>query len=135
MLNEFVNHRDIKHQIQLINNCHLRIQLYTTTHSQLFVRNRAINTCNGSADVLHSLCNHTFSTVCSQQSYQYLKWLSRCLTQLMQPHILNCLFATELSTLAMAQQMSYTAYLSTFCTFKNKFLPIHSSSDYETTVL
>ena len=47
LLNDFLNHGDVKHQIQLGNNGDLRIPLYATTHSELFVRYRAINTWNG----------------------------------------------------------------------------------------
>ena len=47
LLNDFLNHGDVKHQIQLRNIGDLRIHLYTATHSQLFVHYRAINTGNG----------------------------------------------------------------------------------------
>ena len=43
MLNDFLNHGDVRHQIQLRNIGDLRIPLYTATQSQLFVRYRAIN--------------------------------------------------------------------------------------------
>ena len=59
LLNDFLNRADVKHQIQLKNNSDLRIPLYATTHSQHFVRYRAINTWNGlSCDlrVSSSLC-------------------------------------------------------------------------------
>ena len=46
LLNGFLNHGDVRHQIQLRNNADLRIPL----------------------------CNHTFSTLCSLQSHQYLEW-------------------------------------------------------------
>ena len=35
LLNEFLNHTDVRHQIQLKNNGDLRMPLYATTHSQL----------------------------------------------------------------------------------------------------
>ena len=38
LLNDFLNHGDVGHQIQLRNIGDLRIPLYATTHSQLFVR-------------------------------------------------------------------------------------------------
>ena len=44
LLNDFLNHGDVTHQIQLRNIGDLRIPLYTATQSQLFVRYRAINT-------------------------------------------------------------------------------------------
>ena len=47
LLNDFLSHGDVRHQIQLRNIGDLRIPLYATTHSQLFVRDRAINTWNG----------------------------------------------------------------------------------------
>ena len=43
LLNDFLNHGDISHQIQLKNIGDLRITLYTATESQLFVRYKAIN--------------------------------------------------------------------------------------------
>ena len=46
LLNDFLNHGDVGHQIQLRNIGDLRIPLYTATQSQLFVRYRAINTWN-----------------------------------------------------------------------------------------
>ena len=47
LLNDFLNHGDVRHQIQLQNIGDLRIPLYAATYSQLFVRYRAINTWNG----------------------------------------------------------------------------------------
>ena len=44
LLNDFLNHGDVGHQIQLRNIGDLRIPLYAATQSQLFVRYRAINT-------------------------------------------------------------------------------------------
>ena len=38
LLNDFLNNGDVRHQIQLRNIGDLRIPLYTTTQSQLFVR-------------------------------------------------------------------------------------------------
>ena len=38
VLMQYCNHGDARHQIQLRNNGDLRIPLYSTTHSQLFVR-------------------------------------------------------------------------------------------------
>ena len=40
LLNDFLNHVEVRHQIQLRNIGDLRIPLYTTTQSQLFVRYR-----------------------------------------------------------------------------------------------
>ena len=56
LLNDFLNHpwRCYRHQIQLSNMCDVRIPLYATTHSQLFVRYRAINTRNGLSGDLRS---------------------------------------------------------------------------------
>ena len=42
LLNDFLNHGDVGHQIQLRNGGDLRIPLYAATQSQLFVRYRAI---------------------------------------------------------------------------------------------
>ena len=47
LLNDFLNHGDVRHHIQHRNIGDLRIPLYATAHSQLFVRYRAINTLNG----------------------------------------------------------------------------------------
>ena len=47
LLNDFLNHGEVRHQIQLRNIGHLRIPLYTETHSELFVLDRAINTWKG----------------------------------------------------------------------------------------
>ena len=44
LLNHFLNHGDVRHQIQLRNIGDLRIPFYTATQSELFVRYRAINT-------------------------------------------------------------------------------------------
>ena len=49
---DFLNHGDVRDHIQLRNVGDLRMPLHATTHSQLFVRYRAINTWNGSS----SLC-------------------------------------------------------------------------------
>ena len=46
-LNDFLNHGEVRHQIQLRNISDLRIPLYTATQSQHFVRYRAINRWNG----------------------------------------------------------------------------------------
>ena len=54
LLNNFLNHGDVMHQIQLRNIGDLRIPLYATTLSQLFVRYRAINTWNGLSGDLRS---------------------------------------------------------------------------------
>ena len=48
LLNDFFNHGDVRHQIQLRNICDLRIPFYVTTHSQLF------NTWNGLSGDLRS---------------------------------------------------------------------------------
>ena len=42
LLNDFLNHGDVRHQIELKNIIDLRTPLYTTTQSQLFVRYRLI---------------------------------------------------------------------------------------------
>ena len=47
LLNDFLNHGDAEHQIQLRNGGDLRVPLYAATQCQLFVRYRAINTWNG----------------------------------------------------------------------------------------
>ena len=60
LLNDFLNHGDVRHQIQNRNIGDLRIQLYTATQSQHFVRYRAVNTWNGLSGDLHissSLCS------------------------------------------------------------------------------
>ena len=54
LLNDFLTHGEVRHQIQLRNIGDLRIPLYTATQSQLFVRYRAINTCNGLSGDLRS---------------------------------------------------------------------------------
>ena len=47
LLNDFLNHWDVRHQIQLRNIGDLSMALYTATQSLLFVHYRAINTWNG----------------------------------------------------------------------------------------
>ena len=54
LLNEFLKHGEVRHQIQLRNIGDLRIPLYTATQSQLFVCYRAINTWNGLSGDLRS---------------------------------------------------------------------------------
>ena len=54
LLNDFLNHGEVRHQIQLRNIGDLRILLYTATQSQLFVHYRAINTWNGLSGDLRS---------------------------------------------------------------------------------
>ena len=54
LLNDVLNHRDVGHQIQIINGGDLRIPLYVATQSQLFVRYRAIKTWNGLSGDLRS---------------------------------------------------------------------------------
>ena len=54
LLNDFLNHGEVRHQIQLKNIGDLRIPLYTATLSQLFVRYRGINTWNGLSGDLRS---------------------------------------------------------------------------------
>ena len=54
LLNDFLNHEEVRHQIQLRNIGDLRIPLCTATQSQLFVRYRAINTRNGLSGDLRS---------------------------------------------------------------------------------
>ena len=53
LLKDFLNHGDVRHQIQLRNISDL-IPLYATTHSQLFVHYIGINTWNGLSGDLHS---------------------------------------------------------------------------------
>ena len=50
LLNDFLNHGDVSHQIQLKNNVDLSIPLYATTHSQLCIRYRAKKTQDGFSD-------------------------------------------------------------------------------------
>ena len=67
--NHFLNQGDVKDQIQLRNNGDLRIPLYATTHSQLFVRYRTINTWNGlSCDLRSSSSLCTFNNKLRQLS-------------------------------------------------------------------
>ena len=47
LLNDFLNHGDVRQQIQVRDISDLRMPLYTATQFQLFVRYRAINTWNG----------------------------------------------------------------------------------------
>ena len=54
LLNDFLNHGDVGHQIQLRNIGDLRIPLYAATKSQLFIRYRAIKTWNGLSGDLRS---------------------------------------------------------------------------------
>ena len=54
LLIDFLNHGDVRHQIQLRNIGDLRIPLCAATQSQLFVRYRAINTWNGLSGDLRS---------------------------------------------------------------------------------
>ena len=54
LLNHFLNHGDVGHQIQLRNCGNLRIPLYAATQSQLFVCYRAIKTWNGLSGELRS---------------------------------------------------------------------------------
>ena len=61
LLNDFLKHGEVRHQIQLRNIDDLMIPLYTATQSQLFVRYRAINTWNGlSGDLCSSSSLCTF---------------------------------------------------------------------------
>ena len=61
LLNDFLNHEDVRHQIQLRNIGALRIPLYEATQFQRFVRYRAINTWNGlSGDLCSSSSLCTF---------------------------------------------------------------------------
>ena len=61
LLNNFLNHGDVGHQIQLRNGGDLRIPLYAPTQSRLFVRYRAIKTWNGlSGDLRSSSSLRTF---------------------------------------------------------------------------
>ena len=54
LLNDFLNHGEVRRQIQLRNIGDLRIPLYTATQSHLFVCYRAINTWNGLSGDLRS---------------------------------------------------------------------------------
>ena len=54
LLNDFLNHGDVGHQIQLRNGSDLRIPLSAATQSQLFVHYRAIKTWNGLSGDLRS---------------------------------------------------------------------------------
>ena len=54
LLNDFLNHGEVRHQIQFRNISELRILLCTATQSQPFVRYRAINTWNGLSGDLRS---------------------------------------------------------------------------------
>ena len=54
LLNNFLSHGDVGHQIQLRNGGDLRIPLYAATQSQLIVRYRAIKTWNGLSGDLRS---------------------------------------------------------------------------------
>ena len=54
LLNDFLNHGDVRHQVQLRNIRDVRIPLYAATQSQLFVRYRAIKTWNGLSGDLRS---------------------------------------------------------------------------------
>ena len=54
LLDDFLNYGDVRYQIQLRNDGDLRIPLYATTHSQLFIRYRAINTWNSLAGDLRN---------------------------------------------------------------------------------
>ena len=59
LLNDFLNHGDVRYQMQPRNGGDLRIPLYAATQSQLFVRYRAIKTWNGLSGDLRwssSLC-------------------------------------------------------------------------------
>ena len=60
LLNDFLNHGEVRHQIQLRNIGDLRIPLYASTQCQHFVRYRAINTWNGLSGVLRSSSLCTF---------------------------------------------------------------------------
>ena len=67
LLNDFLNHGDVGHQIQLRNIGDLRIPLYAATQSQLFVRYRAIKTWNGLTGDLRSSSSHC---ICLSHSFQ-----------------------------------------------------------------
>ena len=54
LLNDFLNHGDVRHQILLRNIGDVRIPLYTPTQSQLFVRYIAMNPWNGLSGDLRS---------------------------------------------------------------------------------
>ena len=54
LLNDFLNHGDVGHQIQLRNGGDLRIPLNAATQSQLFVHYRVIQTWNGLSGDLRS---------------------------------------------------------------------------------
>ena len=74
LLNDFLNHGDVRQKIQLRNIGDLRIPLYAATQSQLFVRYRAINMWNGlSGDLRSSSSLCTFKNKL-QQLYLFLTW-------------------------------------------------------------
>ena len=67
LLNDFLNHGDVRHRIPLRNNADLRIPLYATTRTQHFIRSRAINTWNGlSCDLRGSSSLCTFKNKLKQ---------------------------------------------------------------------
>ena len=71
LLNDFLNHGDVIHQIQLRNIGDLRIPLYATTHSKLFALDRAINTWNGLSGHLRS-----WSSLCTFKNKLWQLYLS-----------------------------------------------------------
>ena len=72
LLNNFLIHGIVRHQIQLRNIGDLRTPLYATTHSKLFVLYRAINTWNGLSDDLGSLSSFCTFKNKLRQLYQSL---------------------------------------------------------------
>ena len=76
LLNDFLHHGDVRHQIQLRNTGDRRIPLYAATQSQLFVCYSAINLWNGLSGDLRSsssLCtfkNNYDSCICLSHSFQ-----------------------------------------------------------------
>ena len=74
LLNDFLSHGEVRHQIQLRNIGDLKIPIYTATQSQLFVRYRAINMWNGlSGDLRSSSSLCTFKNKL-RQLYLSLTW-------------------------------------------------------------
>ena len=77
LLNNFLNHGDVRHQIQLRNIGDLRIPLYAATQSQLLVCYRAINTWNGlCGDLRSSSSLSTFKNKLRQLYLSLTKFLN-----------------------------------------------------------
>ena len=72
--NNFFNHGDIRHQIQLRNNGDVTIPLYAVINHKLFVRYRAINTWNDFSGDLQS--SSSLCTIKNKLRQLYLSGLS-----------------------------------------------------------